>query len=162
MSESSYRKSVSWFLLILLALYLSGCRIDSRYALPISGFLLTGFPIIDVYASQRMEGELITDSHRVFSSVVVYAILLSLFATIPLYIKKSFENKTLYQYYVLYWLLTSLIFATLFLLLVGIVPSMYGYTNRALCLMLDVLLPALLPAFYQHCKKNTKTTSSSG
>ncbi len=160
MFESSGRKrvNISWCLLILLVLNLSGCGIDSKYvflySFPISGLPITGFPIIDAYAWRRMGVELIMGHLRVFYSIVVYAILLSLLATIPLYIKKSFENKVLYQYYVLYWLLASLIFATLFLSLLGFEPSMRSYIYHALYLSLDILLPALLPAFYQYYKKN--------
>ena len=166
MSGSSCRKnvSISRCLLIFLALNVLGCGIDSKYVFlyifPISGLPIAGFPSIDTFAWRRMGGELITGPLRMFCSIVVYAILLSALATIPLYIKKSFENKVLFKYYVLYWLVASLIFATLFLLLLGIVPNMPSYYSTnieyiyfMLALCTDILLPPMLPALYQHYKK---------
>jgi hypothetical protein len=54
-------------------------------------------------------------------------------------------------------LLASLVFANTLLLLLGIVPSMPSYIRDVLNLCLDVLLPALIPAFYQHFKKRLIT-----
>ena len=159
MSESRCRKrvNISWRLLILLALSLSGCGIDSKYvfiySFPISGLPIAGFPIIGVYTGLNMGVEYISGSLRVLCSIVVYAILFSLLATLLLYIKKSFENKVLFQYYILYWLVASLIFANLFLLLIGYVPDMNHYYNKVLRVSLDILLPTLLPAFYQYFRK---------
>jgi len=98
---------------------------------------------------------LISGYFRIFASIVQYFILLSVLATIPLYIKKSFQNPQIYSYYKLYWWVASIIFANIGLLLYHVQPSLKNeeYWFFMICLIIIILLPTLLPAAYQYHKK---------
>ncbi len=123
-------------LLVLCSVYLSGCS-----------FPIVGISNLSMGGSNLINGS----SLRITFSIVVYAILLSILATIPLFIIKSFESSTVYKYYKLFWCIASFIFANLFLLLLNIGPDLQ-YFSYMLILILLVLILTLLPAAYQYHK----------
>ena len=144
MSKHTCKKKFNiWYLQILIALSLSGC-----------GFPIRGF------SNLHMGVDILNGFFRIFASIVVYAILLTVLTTIPFYIKKSFENITLYKYYKLFWWVASLVFANLLLLLFNVEPTLptqnEEYISFMLALIIAILLPTLLPATYQHYKRRTK------
>ena len=127
--------------LILCFLCLSGCEF------PIKGF-----------HSDLPSNDLITGSFRILASIVVYVILLSVLATIPLFINKSFKITKIYRLYKLFWLVASLVFSNLLLLLFNVEPTSpienEEYMSFMFVLVIAVLLPTLLPAIYQNHAKN--------
>lgn len=112
-----------------------------------------GFPIRGFFGQMNAPDD---DPFRIFASIVIYTILLAVLATIPLYIKKSFKNPRVYRKYRLFWWIASLIFANLSLLIFNIEPIQYkeGYWVSMLLLVAVILLPTLIPATYQHYKKD--------
>jgi hypothetical protein len=128
------------------------------WLLILSCFVLSacGFPIHSRYSD--MPGtNLISGSFRVIASVVQYSILFGILATIPLYIKKFFENPMSYGYYKVFWWVASIVFANIGLLLFDVEPTIQnqGYWFFMICLIVIILIPTLLPAAYQfHKNKN--------
>jgi len=97
---------------------------------------------------------LISGNFRIFVSIVQYTIVLSVLVTIPLYVKKLFQNPKIYSYYKVYWWVASIIFANFGLLLFDVEPSLKNeeYWFFMICLVIIILLPTLLPAAYQYHK----------
>jgi len=98
------------------------------------------------------------DSLLIFYSLVIYVIWLGVLATIPLNIKGIFTGPQQYKYYKLFWWITSLAYANLFLwvlgfVLTGKVGELVFYCLYMITLVIVMLLPTLLPAAYQYHKK---------
>ncbi|NOT85443.1 MAG: hypothetical protein HOP02_11840 [Methylococcaceae bacterium] len=101
-------------------------------------------------------GDLISGTPRKAAVIVVYAILLGVLVTIPLYFAKYFENPRTYKFYKLFWWGVSLIFGNLSLLLLNVDPhsGQYdAYILWLLILVMIILIPTLAPAAYQNKAK---------
>ncbi|NOT84555.1 MAG: hypothetical protein HOP02_07190 [Methylococcaceae bacterium] len=88
----------------------------------------------------------------IFASIAVYAIMFNILVTIPLYIKKCFQDAQFYKFYKLFWWIAAIIFANLFLLLLNVSPqnNYKEYIVFSLVLILIILVPALTSATYQY------------
>lgn len=103
-----------------------------------------GFPII----ARTIEGVEISnfsDSERMIKSILWYSISLGIFLVIPMYIKRCFENPTIYKYYKIFWWIASLMFGTLTAQLLGVTPL-------TIVIFVLILLLSLAPAYYQQKK----------
>ena len=94
---------------------------------------------------------------RIVYSLGYYAYILAIFATIPLYIAKSFENRLFYKIYKKFWWVGVVVFQALISMLVGFIPVNMGFMYSLIIYSIisaSVLLLTLAPAAYQHNKKN--------
>lgn len=121
--------------------------------LMLKGGFLRGFCCFPIEGQGGFLGDIIRNPFRILLSTVVYAILLGVPVTIPLYISKCFVKMRFYKIYKLFWWITGLVFANLYLLLFNVEPhsgQYIFYVLFVLCLMAIVLIPTLVPAAYQN------------
>jgi len=94
---------------------------------------------------------------RIIYTLGVYAYTLAVFATIPLYISKSFEKTLFYKFYKKFWWVGIIVFQALISMLIGLTPFsgiFVMYLIYSSIFSASVLLLTLAPAAYQHNKKN--------
>lgn len=128
-----WSKKMLMYFLILISVNLSAC----------------GFPIKPRIGMYPILG----GSLQIVASVLVYAIPISAFICFFMGIEKYFKNC---KYYNILWMIISLIFSNLLLLLIGISPEqnqLGAYIIGLLTFSLFILAPTLGSSVYKNRKK---------
>lgn len=102
-------------------------------------------------------------SVRVILTLLLYAVLLGVIATIPLYIKGCFEDSVFYSRYKIRWCIIGVIlFPSFVSLLFGVTPLQGRFIDNyknflfLLTLVITILSVTLIPAVYQNNKAKSK------
>lgn len=137
--------SIKSVLLLLGCVCLTACKLE--------------FPI-NSYNIEWPSNYSFSETERIILSSVWYALLIGMLATLPLYLKKCFENTRFYENYKLFWYGGAVVFQALLTMLSGITTSLFVF-HESMALMyyevfsVIILAITLLPAYYQHKYKSS-------